>query len=261
MNTKKTLFFSTYNTLHTLPSAQLWIGNHTHILETVELFLQKLLCNNNNCATCITCLQIREKQHHAIMWLHPEKNYTIDQLDDLFTALSFQLQPNEHFFFILQKADYLTTACANKLLKSIEEPPTGYHFILLAEQIEQILPTIRSRCITHTFNNSYLLQNNNPIFECFTTKAITSDQFSRTIDTTPINERESIELLTQIIHYWLIIYQQKIQTNEISQVSALITKLQQAQLHPPMPGSCTLFWRNLYLQVHKELLSITQTPL
>src|SRR5579872_7586970 len=124
-----------------LAPAQLWIGHHQQTITEVESFLQNILCKNNRCNTCITCMQIREKQHHALMWLHPEKNYTIDQFDDVFSTLSFQLQPDEHFFFIIQKADFLTPACANKSLKPMEEPPRGYHFILLAEHAEQILPT------------------------------------------------------------------------------------------------------------------------
>src|SRR3990172_4477768 len=148
MDTNQEYCFLTH-THKTLPPAQLFIGQHAQALEAVELFLQKMLCKNNGCNTCILCLQIREKQHHALMWLHPEKNYTIDQFDDLFTTLSLQLQSDELFFFIIQKADFLTAACANKLLKPMEEPPTGYHFILLAERVEQIVPTITSRCVIY----------------------------------------------------------------------------------------------------------------
>jgi DNA polymerase-3 subunit delta' len=181
------------------------------------------------------------------MWLHPEKNYTIDQFVDVFSTLSFQLQPNEHFFFIIQKADFLTPACANKLLKPMEEPPTGYHFILLAERTEHILPTIISRCIVNTLETTSQTHNSHPLFECFTTKKTASDQFAKIIDSANINERESMELLDQIIQYWLTTYQKQTNVNN-SNLFPLITKLQQAQLQPPMPGSATIFWRNLYLQ-------------
>jgi DNA polymerase-3 subunit delta' len=222
-----------------LAPAQLYIGHHNQTVATVEKLLQQMLCKNNGCHTCITCMQIREKQHHALMWLHPEKNYTIDQFDDVFSTLSFQLQPDEHFFFIIQKADFLTPSCANKLLKPMEEPPHGYHFILLAERTEHILPTITSRCIVHTLETTTPTHNSHPLFECFTTKQPTSIEFSKIVDSANINERESIELLDQIICYWLT-------TNPA--LFPLITKLQQAQLRPPMPGSTTIFWRNLYLQ-------------
>jgi DNA polymerase III gamma/tau subunit len=229
-----------------LAPAQLYIGRHNHTVETVEKLLQQMLCKNNGCHTCATCMQIREKQHHALMWLHPEKNYTIDQFEDVFSTLSFQLQPNEHFFFIIQKADFLTPACANKLLKPMEEPPTGYHFILLAERTEHILPTIISRCIVHTLETPTTSTSSHPVCESFTIKQPTNSEFAKIIDTANINERESIELLDQIVRYWLIKYQKNSDNNP--NLFSLITKLQQAQLRPPMPGSTTIFWRDLYLQ-------------
>lgn len=246
MNKNQASSFATY-TPHNLPPAQLWIGSHDNALHKVEQFLQQMLCKNSGCNTCTTCMQIREKQHHALMWLHPEKNYTLDQLDDLFATLSFQLQPDELFFFIIQKADFLTPACANKLLKPMEEPPRGYHFILLAEHAEQILPTIRSRCVVYTLETTTAPHSSHPLFENFTTKYSTSAEFSKIIDSANINERESIELLDQIIRYWL--------TTDPT-LFLLITKLQQAQLHPPMPGSTTIFWRNLYLQLYEDLNTV-----
>jgi DNA polymerase III gamma/tau subunit len=236
----------TYKELSLAP-AQLYIGRHNQTVETVEKLLQQMLCKNNGCHTCATCMQIRNKQHHALMWLHPEKNYTIDQFEDVFSTLSFQLQPHEHFFFIIQKADFLTPACANKLLKPMEEPPHGYHFILLAERTEQILPTIISRCIVNTLEATTSTHNSHPLFECFTTKHLTCTEFSKVIDNAGINERESMELLDQIIQYWLTTYQKQRDVNNFN-LFPLITKLQQVQLQPPMPGSATIFWRNLYLQ-------------
>ena len=242
MDKSQELAFLTY-THHTLPPAQLWIGRHDSALREVEHFLQKMLCKNSGCNTCVACMQIREKQHHALMWLHPEKNYTIDQLEDLFASLTFQLQPDELFFFIIQKADFLTPACANKLLKPMEEPPRGYHFILLAERSDQILPTIRSRCVEYSLEPSIDLHHPHPLYECFTTKLVSSEEFSKIIDTATINERESIELLNAILYYWL----------KREHKQSIITALQQAHLRAPMPGSSTIFWRNLYLQLYKDL--------
>ncbi len=257
MDTHKKSSFLNY-AQHTLPPAQLWIGRHDHAIKEIELFLQKMFCTNNGCNTCITCMNIREKQHHALMWLHPEKNYTLDQLDDLFSTLSFQLQPDELFFFIIQKADYLTAACANKLLKPMEEPPRGYHFILLAEHTEQILPTIRSRCVVSTLENATTAHNMHPLYENFTQRIVPIEEFSKMVDSANINERESKELLDQIIHYWLTLYKKNnsIPENNTPAMVSIITTLQQALLRPPMPGSSTTFWRNLYLQLREDLIEI-----
>jgi DNA polymerase-3 subunit delta' len=47
---------------------------------------------------------------------------------------------------IIWMVEKMNTACANKLLKLIEEPPNKTIFILIAEDEEQIISTIKSRC-------------------------------------------------------------------------------------------------------------------
>src|SRR5690606_7647418 len=49
-------------------------------------------------------------------------------------------------FLIVWKADLANTSTSNKLLKLIEEPPDNTYIFLLAESIEDMLPTIISRC-------------------------------------------------------------------------------------------------------------------
>jgi DNA polymerase-3 subunit delta' len=47
---------------------------------------------------------------------------------------------------IIDPADDLETGAVNALLKSLEEPPAGTFFLLVAHRIGRLLPTIRSRC-------------------------------------------------------------------------------------------------------------------
>jgi DNA polymerase-3 subunit delta' len=47
---------------------------------------------------------------------------------------------------LLLGADRLNDVAANRLLKTIEEPPTRTHLVLVAERAERMLATIRSRC-------------------------------------------------------------------------------------------------------------------
>ena len=65
---------------------------------------------------------------------------------------SLALKPFEGGFkiMIIWMAEKMNTESANKLLKLIEEPPNKTIFILVAEDEEQIIDTIKSRCqITH----------------------------------------------------------------------------------------------------------------
>ena len=47
---------------------------------------------------------------------------------------------------LIENADALTPQAQNALLKTLEEPPTDTHFILVAERMSAILPTVISRC-------------------------------------------------------------------------------------------------------------------
>ena len=47
---------------------------------------------------------------------------------------------------IIDPADDLERNAANALLKSLEEPPIGTYFLLVAHSPARLLPTIRSRC-------------------------------------------------------------------------------------------------------------------
>ena len=47
---------------------------------------------------------------------------------------------------IVWMADKMNTAASNKLLKLLEEPPEKTIFILISENEEDIIQTIRSRC-------------------------------------------------------------------------------------------------------------------
>ncbi|MBS0256050.1 MAG: DNA polymerase III subunit delta' [Proteobacteria bacterium] len=47
---------------------------------------------------------------------------------------------------IIDPADDLEKGAVNALLKSLEEPPQGTYFLLVAHRLGRLLPTIRSRC-------------------------------------------------------------------------------------------------------------------
>jgi DNA polymerase-3 subunit delta' len=53
--------------------------------------------------------------------------------------------------FILRRAEEMSTGAANALLKTLEEPRQGTHFILLTSRPDRLLPTIRSRTLPLRF--------------------------------------------------------------------------------------------------------------
>lgn len=53
---------------------------------------------------------------------------------------------------ILHEMDKMTEAAQNTLLKTIEEPPKGVYILILCENIESMLDTIKSRCQIYKLN-------------------------------------------------------------------------------------------------------------
>ena len=72
-------------------------------------------------------------------------NITADECNDIMRKLSLKSFESEYKVLLLWMPEYLGKE-GNKLLKLIEEPPPNTLFILVAENDEQILPTILSRC-------------------------------------------------------------------------------------------------------------------
>lgn len=235
--------------------ASLFIGNEQEVLEHSISLLQNVFCNNSGCSVCIQCRKVQEQQHESILWLMPEKQYAVEDLKVIFSTISFALEENQHYFFVIQKADLLTTSCANALLKSLEEPPAGYHFILLAQRLEFILPTIKSRCLIQTIGGGQQ-STHHPLMPYFTTAAFQDPlAFAKELEDANPNEWDSLSLLDELLEHWATTYKKQIiaqNTTGQEQALAMMQHLKKAMLQPPMPGSSKLFWKNLFLQI-KEL--------
>ena len=70
----------------------------------------------------------------------------VDEAHDIVKSLSLKSYEGGYKVMLIWMAEKMNASCANKLLKLIEEPPSKTIFILIAEDEEQIINTIRSRC-------------------------------------------------------------------------------------------------------------------
>jgi DNA polymerase-3 subunit delta' len=79
------------------------------------------------------------------------RNITVDQVRGL--AELFDLTPSMSPWraVVIDAADDLEKSAANALLKMLEEPPANCVFLLVSHAPGRLLPTIRSRCRTLTF--------------------------------------------------------------------------------------------------------------
>ena len=74
------------------------------------------------------------------------RSIRVGQIREMQRRLTTRPTLGERRVIIINPADDLETASSNALLKSLEEPPQGTFFVLIAHSPSRLLPTIRSRC-------------------------------------------------------------------------------------------------------------------
>lgn len=232
--------------------AQLLVGPHEVVVKYAKEFLKKQFCQQDGCLTCVACKQIDAQQHHGAIWLEPERQYTLDILEPISKQITFALEPDQKLFFIIQHADFLTPVCANSLLKSVEEPPDGYHFIFLTHRAQQILPTIRSRCVMHSFFQKGTDQNKQ-FTNLFKNKlTCLPSEFLKLLAQENPSERETVEHLDSLLAHWIAKSSKSLLEQKKDKLASSMVKLIKHGLQkPPMPGSSKLFWKNFYLQMQQ----------
>jgi DNA polymerase-3 subunit delta' len=70
----------------------------------------------------------------------------VEDAQDILKALALKSYEGGYKIMIVWMADKMNIAASNKLLKLLEEPPEKTLFILISENEEDIIQTIRSRC-------------------------------------------------------------------------------------------------------------------
>ena len=230
--------------------AYLYTGPAETVKQQAELFIQQVLCTAQGCAQCLVCLQIKSRQHYLVRWLSSDTGYTLAALESIFKTILYVLGPDEHFFFVLERADTLSLVCASKLLKSLEEPPVGYHFMLLASCKEAVLPTLRSRCVVYNYTSEFVQEH--PLVDYFINFQVSrAILFAKELELLKVTEHDYALVLDALQSYILQEYKKAVTLQDTAQVILLEKKqalLEQARAMPPMPGSAKLFFKNLFLR-------------
>ncbi len=120
-----------------------------------NIFAMGLLCENfhdNPCEVCDSCTKILSKNHPDIYEVFPDgasiKTKQIEALQEFIMSKPFLA---DRKIIIIYCADLMTVPAQNKLLKTLEEPPSDSILILITENISALLPTVRSRCQIMSF--------------------------------------------------------------------------------------------------------------
>ena len=151
-----------------LGHAYLFAGENGELLEGVARTLAKVLnCQeprlapgsaaaSDCCDRCDRCRRIEAGRHPDVLWVRPESKsrvILIDQIRDLLHTVSLKPAELRTKVVVLVDADRMNAQAANAFLKTLEEPPGDSVLILLAARPENLLDTIRSRCLTLRFGS------------------------------------------------------------------------------------------------------------
>ncbi|GAB4331805.1 MAG: hypothetical protein Kow0099_03290 [Candidatus Abyssubacteria bacterium] len=120
---------------------------------TASIFAKSLNCERPEgvepCEDCSTCRLIGQDKHPDIRTVVPTKRSStigVEQVAELLPFAYMRPVKGKVKVFILSEADRLGVQAANKLLKTLEEPPPATVFVLVTERPESVLPTVASRC-------------------------------------------------------------------------------------------------------------------
>ncbi len=93
--------------------------------------------------------RVRSGAHPDLTWVTPSGAHEIlvgDIQEPVIAAATKTPFEASSRVFVIERVDELGEEAANRMLKTLEEPASFVHLILLTDRLAEVLPTIQSRC-------------------------------------------------------------------------------------------------------------------
>ncbi len=122
-------------------------GKHT----LADLIAAAMLCEGNDspCGVCRSCRKVLSHNHPDYLTIDDptKKTVPVDLIRE--ARADIFIRPNEGAkkIYLFPRAQDMGIPGQNALLKVLEEPPSYGVFLLLTDNPEKLLPTVRSRCV------------------------------------------------------------------------------------------------------------------
>ena len=115
-----------------------------------RLLAAAILCRGSDrpCMGCGPCRKVLSGNHPDFITVDdPEKKtVTVDLIRQARADIYIQPNESDHKIYLFPRAQDMGLPGQNALLKVLEEPPGYGVFLLLTDNPEKLLPTVRSRC-------------------------------------------------------------------------------------------------------------------
>ena len=110
-------------------------------------FAAALQCPDGGCGHCDACHQVLVGTHPDVAQIVPEGlHLKIDAAREIIARSSRAPTRGRWQVTVIEDADRMEERTSNTVLKAVEEPPPHSVLLLCAPSVEDLLPTIRSRC-------------------------------------------------------------------------------------------------------------------
>ncbi|MCM1123058.1 MAG: DNA polymerase III subunit delta [Eubacterium sp.] len=118
-----------------------------------RIFSMALQCEKGGvepCGECHSCKQALSHNQPDIIYISHEKPNTIS-VEDIRTQINgdIDIKPysSPRKIYIMNEGEKMTVQAQNALLKTLEEPPEYAVILILTTNVDELLPTILSRCV------------------------------------------------------------------------------------------------------------------
>lgn len=124
--------------------------------EYAKKFAKMILCLNpeeEECKKCRSCLMFDDDNHSDYFEINKEsvESIKIDEIREMQERISEKPITSNKKVYLINNAEKMTQEAQNCLLKTLEEPPDFITIILVSNNENTILPTIKSRCTKVAF--------------------------------------------------------------------------------------------------------------
>ncbi|WP_168123378.1 DNA polymerase III subunit delta' [Paenibacillus sp. HB172176] len=118
-------------------------------MAVANAFAKALFCMDEGWDACGVCRECRKFEHGNqtdLIAISPDgQSIKIDQIRELQKSLSYRSTQTGRLVYIIDHVETMTIQAANSLLKFLEEPQSPIVAILITDNGQAVLPTIRSR--------------------------------------------------------------------------------------------------------------------
>ena len=118
-----------------------------NLIEYLKTFSKVVLCKSGEpCSDCRSCRLIEKGLHPDVKAYPVEKDAVLtEDIENLISESYLKPLESSRKVFLINKAETMTAAAQNKLLKTLEEPPKNVVIILGATAEYPLLATVKSR--------------------------------------------------------------------------------------------------------------------